>query len=256
MEILGNEQIPWTVLGRGSNTLAPSEGWEGVAVILGKGLSGYTFNGEVLSAGGGAPLPSMAGAACSRGLSGLVFAVGIPGTTGGAVYMNAGAYGSSIADVVQKITVMNTDGELITLPPDKCFFGYRSSIFQNRRWVIIGITLKLFHGEEFPGKLREEAVRLLRLRRSSFPLQTANAGSVFKRPAGDSPPGKLIEECGLKGVSIGGAKVSRIHANFIENTGGATSDDVISLMDLIAGKVMHATGIMLEREIRIIGGKN
>jgi len=251
--IIRDESLAWTVLGRGSNTLAPSSGWDGVAVMLNGDLSRYTFNGETLHAGGGAPLPSMAGAACSKGLSGLAFAVGIPGTVGGAVFMNAGAYGSCIADTIRLVEVMDPEGTIQTLSAGQCLFDYRTSIFQRKRWIVTGITADLTYTAADAGKLRQEALGYLRLRRSRFPLHAANAGSVFKRPPEGPPPGKLIEDCGLKGFRIGGAMVSCLHANFIENTGGATSDDVLMLMDRVVARVLERTGIELEREIRILG---
>ncbi len=251
--ILKDRSLPWTVLGRGSNTLAPTGGWNGVTVILSGDFLRFSFSGEGIQAGGGASLPSMAGAACSRGLSGLVFAVGIPGTSGGAVYMNAGAYGSCMADLVREVTVFSSSGEFETLHPNECDFAYRSSVFQNGRSVITGVRLKLSIGSETPEELRRRAVDVLRLRREKFPLSVPNAGSVFKRPDQGPPPGRLIEECGLKGFSLGGARVSMVHANFIENRGGATSDDVKRLMDTIHHRVLKATGIELCREIRMLG---
>ncbi len=251
--ILRSRSIPWTVLGRGSNTLAPTEGWHGAVVILSGEFLRFSFPDYGVLAGGGASLPSMAGAACSRGLSGLVFAVGIPGTAGGAVYMNAGAYGACIGDVVEEVTVFNPSGEFETRRHQQCGFAYRTSIFQNRKSVITGIRLKLSAGTETPEELRGKAAGVLRLRREKFPLTVPNAGSVFKRPDDGPPPGRLIEECGLKGYSVGGARVSTVHANFIENRGGATSDDVVRLMETIRRRVLRSSGIELRREIEMLG---
>lgn len=251
--ILGDLHVPWTVLGRGSNTLAPSAGWNGAVVILAGEFRRCEFKGEELSAGGGASLPPMAGAACSKGLSGLVFAVGIPGTAGGAVYMNAGAYGSSMSDTVTEVTVFQPSGEFNTVHRSRCGFSYRSSVFQSDGSVVTGVRMKLARGSV--PELRRRAVEILCLRRLKFPVSMPNAGSVFKRPDDGPPPGKLIEDSGLKGFSIGGAEVSRTHANFIVNRGGATSDDVLRLIETVRERVERDTGIELHREIEILGDK-
>lgn len=254
MGIIRDEGLPWTILGRGSNTLAPSEGWDGIAVVLTGEFAGYKFNGSnLLTAGAGAPLPSMAGAACSRGLSGLVFAVGIPGTLGGALFMNAGAYGSSTGDVVKEVTLLSENGEYKKLSGEECRFRYRSSVFQRCRCIVTSAVLELLNTSGSAAELKSEAKRILRLRREKFPLNMPNAGSVFKRPVAGPPPGKLIEDSGLKGLRTGGARVSPVHANFIENTGGATSSDIVKLMELIEEKVFTDSGIRLVKEVRIIG---
>lgn len=251
---LERASIPWTVLGRGSNTLAPSEGWDGVVILLSGEYQRFHFRGASLTAGGGAPVPSMAGAACSLGLDGLVFAVGIPGSAGGAVYMNAGAYGSSISDVIREVTFLSESGDLQTLAMEECGFAYRTSRFQgNAPVVITQVVMDLTRCPGGPGILRERASEVLALRRAKFPLGMPNAGSVFKRPVDGPPPGKLIEECGLKGLSVGGAMVSHIHANFIENRGGATSGDVMRLMELVHGRVLERSGFDLRREVELLG---
>ena len=247
------ENIKWTILGRGSNTLAPSEGWDGIAVILTGEFTGYRFRENLLHAGAGAPLPSMAGAACSGGLSGLAFAVGIPGSLGGALFMNAGAYGSSMSDVVKEITVLSEAGVYESFSSEQSRFGYRSSAFQTCRCVITGAVLEL---TAIPGgveELKAEARGILSMRREKFPLNMPNAGSVFKRPENGPPPGKLIEECGLKGHRTGGARVSPVHANFIENTGGATSCDILKLITLVQDRVEAQSGIRLVKEIEVLG---
>ncbi len=250
---LNEESIPWIVLGRGSNMLAPTEGWSGVVIFLKGHFSEYFFKEERLTAGGGAHLPSVAGAACTKGLAGLVFAVGIPGTIGGAVYMNAGAYGSSISDFVEKVRVFHSNGLIEYLTPEECGFKYRFSSFQKSDSIVLSAELKLFKNQKSSKKLRREVREILQLRRLKFPLHAPNAGSVFRRPDFGPPPGKLIEDNGLKGYTIGGAMVSRVHANFIENTGRATSSDVMNLIELIINEVEKASGITLVREIRKLG---
>jgi len=235
--------------------LAPTCGWHGAVVLLKGDLAGFSFNGSLLKAGGGAYLPAMAGVACSLGLSGLTFAVGIPGTAGGAVFMNAGAYGSSIADLVQETRVLHPGGSIEYFTGRECDFGYRSSRFQKENSIIIDIKLKLSAEIESAADLRIKAREILRLRREKFPLRAPNAGSVFRRPDSGPPPGKLIEDSGLKGYSIGGAMVSHTHANFILNTGNATSTEVLKLIGHVTEKVLKDSGIMLKTEITILGDR-
>ncbi len=253
LDLLREKSLPWSVLGKGSNTLAPSAGWHGVVVFLKGIFTGFSFKGNAVAAGGGAHLPSVSGAACSTDHSGLVFAVGIPGTVGGAVFMNAGAYGSSVSELVEEVKVLHPDGTIEYLTAEECGFGYRTSLFQKSNTVILGATLRLQRVAGGSGGLRREAREILQLRRRKFPLGVPNAGSVFRRPDNGPPPGKLIEDCGLKGYRTGGAVVSRVHANFIENTGGATSSDVMRLIEHITEKVRKTTGIVLQREIRQLG---
>ncbi len=252
IKFLSKSSLPWVVLGRGSNMLAPSEGWHGVVVLLKGQLAEFSFNGTLLTAGGGAHLPSIAGVACSKGLSGLVFAVGIPGTTGGAIFMNAGAYGSSISEIVEEVKVLHSNGSIEYLTAKNCHFGYRSSVFQKNDSIILSMVLGLSEAGGSSSELRREAKDILQLRRQKFPLHAPNAGSVFRRPDNGPPPGKLIEDCGLKGYKQGGAMISTIHANFIENTGGATSSDVMKLIEYVITTVKQASGITLRREIRLL----
>ncbi|PIE52646.1 UDP-N-acetylenolpyruvoylglucosamine reductase [Candidatus Fermentibacteria bacterium] len=247
-ELLG---IPWTILGKGSNTLAPSQGWPGLVIILSGNFTRYSFSGTLLHAGAAAPLPSIAGAACCSGLGNLSFAAGIPGSLGGAVFMNAGAYGSSISDFVVEVSALSPDGQIKILSREGCSFEYRTSIFQSSRDVITGAVMALKYSDSHA--LRARAREVLELRRGKFPLKMPNAGSVFRKPANGIPPGKLIEDAGLKGASVGGARVSALHANFIENCGGATSDDVIRLIRMVQKRVEAFSGILLEPEIRVLG---
>jgi UDP-N-acetylmuramate dehydrogenase len=250
--MLKQENIPWTILGKGSNTLAPSSGWNGVAVMLRGEFTAYRIEGMEIRAGAGAPLPSMAGAACSAGVDGFTFAVGIPGTIGGAVCMNAGAYGGSMSQLITSVSCLNDELIQVEVTGERCGFGYRTSVFQDKGAIVTSVTMRGI-GMSDPALLRRSAVDVLRLRRTSFPLHSPNAGSVFKRPDNGPPPGKLIEDCGLKGYRIGGARVSPVHANFMENTGGATSLDMLNLMDHVRSRVLSAFGIELKREIRVIG---
>ncbi|MCK5131263.1 MAG: UDP-N-acetylmuramate dehydrogenase [Candidatus Sabulitectum sp.] len=253
VKFISENSLPWVILGKGSNTLAPTEGWHGVVVLLRGELSDFSFKGSLLTAGGGAHLPSISGAACSKGLAGLVFAVGIPGTVGGAIFMNAGAYGRSISELVEEVSVLHPCGSIEYLTAEDCGFGYRSSRFQKDDSIVLNVVLRLSEKAGSSGELRREARGVLQLRRQKFPLHAPNAGSVFRRPDNGPPPGKLIEDCGLKGYRLGGAMVSAVHANFIENTGGATSSDVMQLIEFVVERVRKISGITLKREIRKLG---
>lgn len=252
MEWIARENVPWSMLGRGSNLLAPSRGWDGVAVSLQGPFKGFEIRGREIHAGGGAALPTLVGACCSTGLSGMVFAAGIPGTLGGAVFMNAGAYGGDMSGLVVGVQAVFPGGEIGCLSGEECRFAYRYSIFQDRPGAIYRVTLRLAPGNR--GELRREAREVLEKRRNNFPVRVPNAGSVFRRPDDGPPPGRLLEECGLKGRSVGGARFSPVHANFIENTGCADSDDVLALIRLAKEVVLDRTGILLREEVRVLGG--
>lgn len=246
---------PWVVLGGGSNILASDRGCDEVVVRLTGALAAVSWSGDggerVADCGAGARLPSLSGAACTRGAAGLEFAIGIPGTVGGAVFMNAGAYGSSFSDHVSEVSVLEQGGEKRIIEAADCGFGYRSSMFQEKRVVVTSARLRLRRGD--PAILRSEARRILRVRREKFPLDMPNAGSVFRRPDEDVPPGRLIEEAGLKGRTVGGAMVSRKHANFIVNTGEATSEDIAELIGTVKETVLVRFGILLREEVRYLG---
>lgn len=252
------EGISWFILGQGSNVLASDAGCGEVIIRLFGDMSKIRWrpleSGWVLKSGGGVHLPSLSGAACSRGAAGLEFAIGIPGTVGGAVFMNAGAYGNSISDCLKSVSVLDFRGSENIIDRDECCFGYRFSRFQDEKTVITGVEMLL--GVDDPGVLRSEGKRILDLRRKKFPLQHPNAGSVFKKPEEGIPPGKLIEDAGLKGKTAGGAMVSEKHANFIINTGDATSADIAELIDTVREVVFEKSGILLKEEIRYLGRRN
>ncbi|MCK5117025.1 MAG: UDP-N-acetylmuramate dehydrogenase [Candidatus Aegiribacteria sp.] len=256
--LTAREGIPWFILGLGSNVLASDAGCSEVIIRLSGGLARTEWhrsgNRWDLRIGAGVHLPSLSGAACSRGASGLEFAIGIPGTVGGAVFMNAGAYGNSLADFLKSVTVLDYRGSANIIPVEECCFAYRSSRFQKERTVITGVTMSLGLGDS--SVLRSEGKRILELRRKKFPLQHPNAGSVFRKPADRISPGKLIEDAGLKGRTVGGAEVSRRHANFIINTGKATSDEIAELIDIVRESVLSSSGVLLKEEIRYLGRRN
>ncbi len=253
MRWVADTGTPWSMIGRGSNLLAPSNGWDGVVINLQGEFRAFGVRGETVTAGGGVPLPALAGAACSMGLAGMVFAVGIPGTVGGAVFMNAGAYGASMMDIVRGVQVIYPGGETRHLSSGECGFNYRTSSFQTRPGAVYSVVLELAPGDR--GELRERARETLGKRRASFPIKVPNAGSVFRRPKDGPPPGMLLEECGMKGFAVGGARFSPVHANFIENTGNACSEDILTLVRTAKRRVLERTGILLHEEIRVLGGE-
>ncbi|NLI03524.1 MAG: UDP-N-acetylmuramate dehydrogenase [Candidatus Fermentibacter daniensis] len=242
------------LLGRGSNLLVSDDGYDGLVVRLAGdfGMVSWTRGGDgwLVSAGAAVTLPGLAGAACMKGAAGLEFAVGIPGSLGGAVFMNAGAYGGSMADRGVSVEVLDGNG-FRTMDRAACGFGYRASFFQDSDALVLSVLLSLDSGDR--DRLMESASATLRKRRESFPLDLPNAGSVFRRVEGAPPPGKLIEDAGLKGRRVGGAMISKLHANFIVNAGGASSSDVFGLIHDAGRVVYDASGVSLREEIRYLG---
>lgn len=236
------------ILGNGSNVLFSDIGYRGT-VILTTSLRSYTVEGTKIHAECGVPLGALAVAAASAGLTGLEFAYGIPGTLGGAVYMNAGAYGGEIADVLEKSASLETDGRICERSAHELDFGYRSSVFQISGGTVLSATLSLQKGD--PAEIRGKMKDFMSRRQEKQPLEYPSAGSTFKRYPGYYT-GKLIEDAGLKGYCVGGAKVSEKHAGFVINTGGATCADVLALIRHIQNTVCEKFGIMPECEIRII----
>jgi len=221
------------------------------ALILTGGLSRLTVEGQTIRAEAGVSLAVLAAAAATAGLSGLEFAHGIPGTLGGALVMNAGAYGGCMSDVCVSSSYFNMEtGKIETVTGDAHAFGYRASIYMTHpEYVVLGAEIAL-HDDD-PALIRERMEDLKQRRRSSQPLELPSAGSVFKRPVGHFA-GKLIEDCGLKGLTVGGAEVSKKHAGFIVNRGGATAKDVRCLVEKIQETVLQRYGVELECEIRFL----
>ena len=244
--------VPYIVIGNGSNTLASDKGYRGVVFVT-TDMRKVQIDGEYLTGGCGVLLGSVGTNASTAGLSGAEFANGIPGTLGGAVYMNAGAYGGQLSDIVCSTECYDLDsGALLTLDNAAQNFGYRHSVFMEKNYIILSSTLKLTKGD--PEAIRAKMNELLQCRREKQPLTYPSAGSVFKRPEGHFA-GKLIEDAGLKGMRVGGAVVSVKHAGFIVNLGDATASDVLSLIELIRKKVYKLYGVKLECEIRFVGEK-
>lgn len=237
-------------LGNGTNLLVADGGWTGFLLQPVGELAQVRQSGGRLVAGGGASLSRLAGAALERGLTGLEFAQGIPGTLGGGVTMNAGAYGGEIAQVLSCVTVLEPDGAVRTLTTDRCGFGYRKSVFSDGTRLILEASFSLKPGD--PAVIRARMEELAAKRREKQPLELPSAGSTFKRPEGHFAAA-LIEQCGLKGVGIGGAQVSEKHAGFVVNRGSATAEDVRRLMTLIQASVQRETGVLLEPEVKFLG---
>ena len=230
-------EIPYFILGNGSNLLV-SDG----------GIDGISYDGEKITCGAGAMLSSVCLKALSLSLTGLEFAYGIPGTAGGALYMNAGAYGGQTADVIESAECLTASGEIKTLKKEDMRLGYRSSVFKKGGLIIISLTLALKKG------YKAEIDEVLNRRKQKQPLEYPSAGSTFKRPEGYFA-GALIEKNGLKGLTVGGAQVSEKHAGFVINRGGATAADVKALIGKIQKKVFENDGVMLEPEV-IFKGRN
>ena len=236
-------------LGKGSNLLVADEGVDRFLIKLAGGLTRLERDGETgLYLGSGLSLAQAANFAAGCGLTGLEFAHGIPGTLGGGVYMNAGAYGGEMKQVVTSVTVFRMDGTEQTLSAEASAFGYRTSVYQTLPCVIVRASLQLQPGD--PDTIAQTMRALMEKRKASQPLELPSAGSTFKRPVGYFA-GPLIEQAGLKGQGIGGAAVSEKHAGFVVNRGGATTDDIRRTMELVQTRVLETSGVQLEPEVRI-----
>ena len=250
LKILEEHEVPVLVIGNGSNVVFSDDGYRGAVVFTGK-CRKIKIKDDIVYADAGVLLSTLASAVRDEDLSGLEFAFGIPGTLGGAVYMNAGAYGGSMSDVCIKTEYYNIKtGQFGGLIGDAQDFGYRKSLYQlYPERIILNATLQLKKGDR--KEISEQMREYWNKRRTAQPLELPNAGSTFKRPEGHYA-GKLIEDCGLKGLTVGGAQVSEKHAGFIVNIGGATCEDVKRLVEQIQTIVAYKTGIELECEIKFM----
>ncbi len=242
--------LPVLILGNGSNLLVGDKGIRGVVICLFKKMNNIEVSGEKIIAGCGVPMSRVSNAALKAELGGFEFASGIPGTVGGGVYMNAGAYGFELNDIIDTVRFMDSEGNISELTCDKCEFGYRESIFEKKDYIVLGCTFKLKSDDQ--DAIRERINDYTQRRNSKQPVEKPSAGSVFKRPEGHFA-GALIEGSDLKGFSIGGAQVSEKHAGFIVNTGGATARDVLDLIRHIQAVVYEKNGVKLETEVKLIG---
>lgn len=247
LKIIRASEHPLYILGRGSNILVRDEGVRGV--VLNAAASEIACEGTKITADCGAGLASVASLALREGLTGFEFAAGIPGSVGGAVYMNAGAYGGEMTQVVRRSRYVTMDGVYGEIEGEDHQFGYRHSIYKEHPdWLILQVELELQKGD--PAEIRAIMEDLAQRRRDKQPLNFPSAGSTFKRPTGYFA-GKLVEDCGLKGCTIGGAQVSEKHAGFLINRGGATCDDMLRLVEHVQNTVRERFDVELECEIRI-----
>lgn len=269
LNVLKKNDMPFYLLGNGSNLLVSDWGYEGVIVRLGGEFSKIEWAecekslpsadhiaadaGVICLAGAAVPLTHLAQKAADMGLTGLEFAYGIPGTVGGAVVMNAGAYGGEMCQVVESVRLLNEDMQIVTLKGDEMAFGYRTSILKQKSYVVLSVKFKLY-----PGKKKEIAAKMeanMSARKEKQPLEYPSAGSTFKRPEGYFA-GKLIQDAGLKGYRVGGAQVSEKHCGFVINTGNATAADIYRLIRDVQRKVRESSGVALEPEVIMLGDFN
>ena len=243
-------EVPCFVIGNGSNLLINDNGYEGIVFRLSGDFNNITLlEDNVIKCGAGITLARLCKIACENSLTGLEFAWGIPGTVGGAVYMNAGAYNEEMEMVVDNIAYVSPDGQVGTKSASELKFSYRHSVFSDEPGIVTSVTFRLKRGKK--DKIEAKMADLIGRRQSKQPLEYPSAGSIFKRPKYNYA-GTLIEECGLKGKRIGGAEVSEKHAGFIINKGGATCKDVCDLIEFIQETVKKEKGILLECEVKKI----
>lgn len=242
--------IPYFILGNGSNLLVSDDGYRGMIINIMDNMDSVTVDGRIITAQAGAMLVRVSVMARDNALTGLEFASGIPGTIGGAVYMNAGAYGGEMKNVVKTVRAIDEYGRIYELDSEKMDFSYRHSIVEERNLIVLEVTLELEHGsrEAIDDRMKE----LAEARRSKQPLEYPSAGSTFKRPEGYFA-GKLIMDAGLRGYSVGGAQVAEKHCGFVINKGGATASDVVELIRDVQHDVDDKFGVTLEPEVKMLG---
>lgn len=250
LEICREEELPYFILGNGSNLLVSDKGYRGVIIQLYRNFSNISVEGNEICASSGALLSQIAAAARNASLTGFEFAGGIPGTLGGAVFMNAGAYGGELKDVLKEAVVMTEQGEILTLPVEKLDMGYRTSRIKKAGYLVLEARLVLEQGDM--DKIRDITKDLTEKRVSKQPLEYPSAGSTFKRPEGYFA-GKLIMDAGLRGYQVGDAQVSEKHCGFVINKGNATAADVLTLIENVREKVQEQFGVTLEPEVKFLG---
>lgn len=253
LEVIKDSNIKWTVIGRGSNLLVTDKGIEGAVIKLGSGLNELEVEGTRVTAGGGLSLVNFAMTISRKGLSGLEFAGGIPGSIGGAVYMNAGAHGSDISQILEKAYVLFEDGSLEWLSNEEMKFSYRTSVLQKERpGIVVAAVFQLKEGNK--DEIVAELQKNKDYRKETQPYNYPSCGSVFRNPL-PNYAGNLIEKSGLKGHRLGGAQISELHGNFIVNTGNAKAEDVLGLIQHVKDTVLNLHGVKMETEVEIIGRK-
>lgn len=241
--------VPYYIVGNGSNLLVKDKGFRGVIIQIFRNFSKIEVDKGIIKAQSGALLSSVARTALNYSLTGMECLSGIPGTVGGAVCMNAGAYGGEMKDIVKEVRVIKND-EIVTLRSEECGFGYRTSNIMKENMIVLEATIKLVQGN--PANIKQKMQELMAQRNSKQPIELPSAGSTFKRPEGYFA-GKLIDDSGLRGYSVGQAQVSPKHCGFVVNNGGASAKDVLELIENVSDKVMEKYGVRLEPEVRIIG---
>ena len=250
IKICKEKEIPYFILGNGSNLLVGDGGYRGAVIQIYRNMSSVTVEGNEITAQAGALLSAVAAAAKNASLTGFEFAGGIPGTIGGAVVMNAGAYGGEMKDVLTEVTVMNAEGDIFTLHTEELELGYRTSIIKTAGYIVLEAKIRLKEGD--PEVIRETMKDLTIRRTTKQPLEYPSAGSTFKRPEGYFA-GKLIMDSGLAGYQVGGAQVSEKHCGFVITAGDATARDVRTLMDNVRDIVYKKYGVTLEPEVKFLG---
>lgn len=250
LQAVAKEKCPFFIIGNGSNLLVSDHGYKGVVVELGSGFKQVETAEGMLKAGAGVMLSKAANTAWEYGLRGMEFASGIPGTVGGAVVMNAGAYSGEIKDIIVSASVMNPEGEIMKLGKEELALSYRHSVITEKEYIVLGAEFELESGERNEiGALMQEYSRR---RKEKQPLEYPSAGSTFKRPEGYFA-GKLIQDSGLAGYTVGGAQVSEKHCGFVINKNHATASDIIQLIGNVQRIVLEKQGVMLQPEVKIIG---
>ena len=250
IEYLKAEDIPYFILGNGSNLLVSDDGYRGVVIQIGKNLSDIEINGTNVRAEAGALLSTVSSRAAAASLTGMEFAGGIPGSIGGACVMNAGAYGGEMKDILKSVTALFKDGTVRLVPCEELELGYRSSALMKNEAVVLEAEMSLTEGNIEEIRCTMDDLRERRV--SKQPLDLPSAGSTFKRPEGYFA-GKLIMDSGLRGFSVGGAQVSEKHCGFVVNRGGATADDVMTLIRHVQKTVQNTFGVELVPEVRFLG---
>lgn len=250
IELCRDSELPYFILGNGSNLLVSDKGYRGMIINIMDNMSSVEVSGSHIRADAGAMLIRVSMLAKEHSLTGLEFASGIPGTVGGAVYMNAGAYGGDMSDVVSSVSAIDDSGKLYTFDKAGLDFSYRHSIIEDRGLIVVGTELELEPGDraEIDARVRELSLA----RRTKQPLEYPSAGSTFKRPEGYFA-GKLIMDAGLRGYTVGGAQVSEKHCGFVVNRGGATAGDVMTLIRDVQRRVAERFGVELETEVKLLG---
>lgn len=253
MKVLKERHIPWRAIGRGSNLLVSDKGIEGAVIKVGKGLDHLDINETEVTVGAGFSLVSLSVQISKLGLTGLEFASGIPGSVGGAVYMNAGAHGSDMSKILEKVHVLFDDGTLAWLSQKEMNFSYRTSILQKKRpGIVLEAVFQLKKGN--PEEIMAALQKNKNYRKETQPYNLPCAGSIFRNPL-PHYAGKLVQEAGLKGYSIGGVQISPMHGNFIVNMGNGTASDVLSLIQYVKDTIYRQYAITMETEVEIIGRK-